>query len=261
VNNHFCRRLLDVALLPSFLPVEIGADQAVVIDVLRASTTIVHALDVGATAVIPCLEIVDAVRLRDDDPSLLLGGERGGESIEGFDFGNSPMEYSREAVSGHRVAFTTTNGTRALNACRSARDVVVGAFVNLSAIAEYLAAENLQKPNQQIRTQQENKGAIRLVCAGTDGRISWEDTLFAGALTALITEQEEWPRDQWELSDSARLALNAWRAIQGTDLSSQLAEGAGGQNMRRLQREPDIAWAATIDSSHRVPKFHQGEIR
>src|SRR5438874_11853400 len=127
-------RQIDVYLLPALVePAELAGKTVVVIDVLRATTTIITALANGATQVIPCLEIDEARKAAADFGSpAILGGERGGRPIAGFDLGNSPAEYSREQVAGKTVVFTTTNGTRALLRCKAARRVLLGAFISFS---------------------------------------------------------------------------------------------------------------------------------
>src|SRR5262245_6050961 len=143
-------RQIDVYLLPALVePAELAGKTAVVIDVLRATTTIIHALAHGATQVVPCLEVEEAVerasslaRDKQAETLVLRGGERGGRQITGFELGNSPAEYSREVVAGKTVVFTTTNGTRAMQRCREARRVLVGAFVNFSAVCRELADQS-----------------------------------------------------------------------------------------------------------------------
>src|SRR5205823_10380648 len=138
----------------------------VVIDVLRATTTIVHALAAGAREVVPCLEVEDARRIAAElGKAAILGGERRGLPIPGFDVGNSPAEYTRQRVGGKTVVFTTTNGTRAMQRCKFASRVLLGAFVNFSAVCRELAVVD----------------HVALVCAGTDGHVTREDTLLAGA--------------------------------------------------------------------------------
>src|SRR5690606_11896085 len=118
---------------------------AVIIDVLRASTSVSAALQAGAARVIPFATIDDAKRFADKlaaagEPPL-LGGERGGVKIEGFDLGNSPREYTAERVGGRTIAFTTTNGTRALMAAASAARVYMGAYANLNQLSDRLAEQ------------------------------------------------------------------------------------------------------------------------
>src|SRR5262245_33149102 len=149
-------RRLDVHLLPALVePQQLGGQIVAVIDVLRATTTIIHALAAGANGVVPCLEVEDALHIAAGEVSgrAVLGGERGGLPIPGFDLGNSPREYTRDRVGGTSVIFTTTNGTRALLRCKAARRVVIGAFANLSALCREL----------------DNHAAISLLCAGTNG--------------------------------------------------------------------------------------------
>ena len=131
---------------------------AVVIDVIRASTTITTALAEGAASVVP-VATVDAARGRRQQlgGNTLLGGERGGVRIEGFDLGNSPREYTRQRVGGHDIVFTTTNGTAALAACDGAAVILIGSLVNRTAVAAAARAAATQLG-----------AAVHLVCAGVE---------------------------------------------------------------------------------------------
>ena len=146
----------------------------VVFDVLRATSSMVTALANGAREIIPVCEIAEAVALRQTRPDLLLAGERDGVRIlraqtgsVDFDLGNSPREFTCERVAGRSLAMTTTNGTRALQACRGARGVLVGSFLNLSAVADWLARERVD--------------SLLVVCSGTHEETAYEDVLGAGA--------------------------------------------------------------------------------
>src|SRR5262249_7524926 len=129
----------------------------------------IHALAAGATSVVPCGEVDEARRLAAQAraQTVLLGGERGGLRIPGFDLGNSPGEYTREVAAGKTLVFTTTTGTLALIRAKEASRVLIGALVNLGAVVELLAEE---------------AGPVHLVCAGTEGRVTLEDVLCAGAI-------------------------------------------------------------------------------
>jgi 2-phosphosulfolactate phosphatase len=144
---------------------------AVVIDVLRASTTIITALAHGAARVRPVLTIEEA-RAEAAAAGMMLGGERGGRRIDGFDFGNSPLEYGRSRVDGRSIVITTTNGTAALHACAGAAEVLIGAIVNRSAVAAAAHALAIKHGGCDVH----------LVCAGTDGAVTEEDLLAAGAI-------------------------------------------------------------------------------
>jgi 2-phosphosulfolactate phosphatase len=137
-------RDVRVHLLPDLAaPETFAGSVAVVIDVLRATTTIVHALAAGCTSVYPCLEVEEARRLADSLPAgkVLLAGERQGKPLEGFDLGNSPGQFTPQTCRDLAVVLTTTNGTRALIRAAGAARVLVAAFVNYSAVCEQLRVE------------------------------------------------------------------------------------------------------------------------
>lgn len=241
-------RTLRVHLLPSLVtPEELTDRTVVVIDVLRATTTIIHALAQGACMVIPCLEIEDARSAAEKlGAAALLGGERGGRAIAGFDLGNSPAEYMHDRISGKTIVMTTTNGTRAMRRCLAARRVLIGAFVNFSAICEQLHGE----PH------------IDLLCAGTDNQVTREDVLFAGAVVDDIVRcgAESVASTSLELNDQALIALDAWRAARSdlrnaTPLADHLRSSRGGRNLIDIGQERDIDIAAHIDHFSNVPEL------
>ena len=167
---------LNVYALPRLVEAEeLAGGTAVVIDVLRAATTIAYALEAGAAQVIPCREISEALALAQRFPAdeIMLGGERDGLPIDGFQLGNSPEEYSPDRVAGKTVIFTTTNGTRAMAHARAADEVLVAAFVDASAIVARLL----------------DREKIGILCAGTDGHISEDDVLLAGLLVDRLQRQ------------------------------------------------------------------------
>ena len=178
--------MLDVTFTPAEFTAlrqrDISQTVCVVFDVLRATSTMVTALANGAREIIPVCEIAEAVALRQARPDLLLAGERDGVRIlraqtgsVDFDLGNSPREFTRERVAGRSIAMTTTNGTRALQACRGAQRVLVGSFLNLGAVAEWLARERPE--------------SLLIVCSGTHEEAAYEDVLGAGALCDAVWSQ------------------------------------------------------------------------
>jgi len=241
--------MLSVHFLPLLVAVdELAAGDVVMIDVLRASTTITHALAAGATAVIPCREVDEARQIAANLPAgtVLLGGERGGLPISGFHLGNSPTEYTHAAVEGKTVVFTTTNGTLALMQCQSAAHVFIGGFVNLSAVHARLRGER----------------PIHLLCAGTRGRITREDILFAGALSERLLESVV---DANAVNDQTRIAVDTWRAAVphgarppkalAGELSLALHDTEGGRNLMAIGLEHDIDTAAQVDHFNIVPQL------
>lgn len=251
-------RKLTVHLLPSlFEPSRLTGGLAVVIDVLRATTTMVYALQNGARSITPCESIEKAKSLRDATGSstkldagagsgLLLGGERGGKPIPGFDLGNSPSEWSREAVAERDIAFTTTNGTLALLRCTWAERILLGSFANLKAVVELLLKESLP---------------VHLVCAGTEGQISTEDCLFAGAVVDRLLAESQQDTSSSEpafaVEDAALLVRSHWKTASGSpgSLFHAMKAGSGGRNLMRLGLEADIRTAATIDQVDLVPEY------
>jgi 2-phosphosulfolactate phosphatase len=213
-----------------------GETAAVVIDVLRATSAMATAIQNGADRIIACLEIEEARRTAFDlDVSRLLCGERHCEPIEGFDLGNSPIEYSSNVVARRTIVMTTTNGTRALIAAKNAKSIYAGAFVNLSAVAEKLRGERL----------------VTLVCAGTDAVVTEEDVLFAGALIASLTYNES----EITLDATALESLKDWQMFldEGVPLSDRLAQSRGGRNLISAGYIADVEYCAQVDAVTAVP--------
>lgn len=231
--------------LPSEIPFDLLSNKiAVAIDVLRASTTMITALDAGAECILPCKSIEQARREAAPLPNALLGGERHGQMIEGFDLANSPSDYRPETVAGRPIVFTTTNGTIAIEACLTAHRVLIGAFVNLSAVC---------------RSLMDADRCVVLTCAGTDGVPTDEDVLLGGAIChRLVTMHEAKKGPAPELNQAAQLAMRMWSAVQhsisaGLSLANVLANALGGRNLMKLGLLADIEFASQIDLFHLVP--------
>lgn len=221
---------------------------AVVIDVLRASTTMVTAVAHGAAGVWPVATVDEARALAARlGPTAILGGERGGTRIAGFDLGNSPAEYGRDRVAGRPVVITTTNGTAALAACRGAREILVGAIVNRMAVAASVRA----------LAARDSIADVHLVCAGTDGEVTAEDVLAAGAILDAAAKHPGAGADI--LDESARRAVTAFRSLDTTDLPDALvksfASAPGGSNLIDLGMQADLPICARIDALPTVPRL------
>ena len=192
---------------------------------------------------------------------ILLGGERGGLRINGFDLGNSPLEYARARVAGRRIVITTTNGTAALDACTAASEVLIGAIVNRAAVAA--RAWDLARSR--------GNADIHLVCAGTDGEVTEEDLLTAGAI---LDAAGRLPGADGDVLDaSATAALDMFRgvlspptaegrvdahAIAAAAITSAFATSRGGRNLIELGMQADLPAAAAIDSLRVVPRLDRG---
>lgn len=199
----------------------------VIVDVVRSTTTIVEALANGARGIYPAVSTEEAVKLahslgRDDT---LLCGERKGQKVEGFDLGNSPAEFTREAVEGKRLVMSTTNGTRAFSLAHESPRVLACAFTNLSAVVE------------------EVTGADELVvlCAGREDRFSLCDALCAGHLVARLLAESE---GDHELNDAALAA----KALASRKPSKKfLSETAGGRVLIEIGLGGDLDICAEVD--------------
>jgi len=243
--------VLNVFPLPTLVdPEELAGATAVVIDVLRATTTMLYALEAGAREVIPCLEIDEARRLAASLPrsQVLLGGERGGLRIEGFDLGNSPFEHDASVVAGKTLVMTTTNGTRAMGCCRTAETVFIGAFVNAAALVDRLIGGS----------------KIALVCAGSDGDITRDDVLFAGLLVERLRRRSTMAfrlnaqaikaQENWLSSLPTLMAIGAEK-LPPPLLADQLRKSIAGQKLVSIGMEDDLYAAAQLDRFNIVPEL------
>jgi 2-phosphosulfolactate phosphatase len=245
---------LDVTFTPAEFDAlrtrDLSQTVCVVLDILRATSTMVTALANGASAVIPVATIEEAVQIRATRPDVLLGGERFGAKISAeasggtiFDLGNSPREYTRAKVSGRIIVSTTTNGTRALKSCAHAKRVLIGAFLNLRATTDWIesnAPENLV-----------------IIASGTFEEAAYEDALGAGALCDRL-----WPMyEPGHISDSALLARNIFQ-LGSADLAIAMRQAL---NARRLLAQPDLAadvdYCSQVDCFPFVAVLQDGEVR
>ena len=244
---------LDVAFLPSLVPPESLAGRTVIVtDILRATTTIVNSLFNGCKQVLPRPTLQAARETHDQVKDSLLGGERGGRIVDGFHHGNSPLEYTRELIDGKSLVLATTNGTVAMEHCRGANRVLIGAMINLDAV------ERLIGPEEELT----------IVCSGTDGFVTSEDVIFAGALIERLMESGKRSTTNGSsaksasstLSDMAIIALNHWRSTsrqveQGKELADFFRTARGGINLVRIGRDEDIVFASQIDTVPVVPEL------
>ena len=231
---------------------------AVVIDVLRATSVMTTAFGSGAKQIFTCCHVAEALSLADKIEYLdqinqrpLLCGERSCKPISGFDHGNSPAEYTPGRVRGQTLIMTTTNGTKAIEAASSAKRLIAASFLNLPKVVEALRGSRL----------------VHLVCSGTDGRITAEDVLLAGAIIDACSVEYQVAFED----DESRVARGFWSSClpvteqspwisvrNGNEqqLSHLLAKAfgntLGGTNLRNLGFEQDLQRCAQIGTQSAI---------
>ena len=228
---------IRVALLPGELSdVDLSQRSVVVIDLLRASTVIVHAMRNGARGVIPAESPGQARELQQQTgrEQTLLCGERKGHKIDGFDLGNSPFEYTRETVEDHTLIYASSNGSAAFVATRTAARMAVGALINAGAVADWVCEESID---------------CSIVCAGKLGQYSEEDAAAAGHLVASLVNRG------FEIgNDGARSARLIAEQVH-PDWHDFLSRTDHGSYLVSLGFETDLRFAALVDSETLVPQW------
>ena len=237
---------VDVYFTPQeIVPADVASRVVAVVDVLRASTSIAIALANGARAVIPLLNSEEVVNRSKslERSEVKLAGERKSQAIPGFDVGNSPLEFTREAVEGKTVLMTTTNGTSAILAAQGARDVVIASYVNFSAVLSML------------RAALRGGADVAILCAGQDKRFALEDAACAGRFVKEITAK----LSKAEINDAAlaamlidkKFAANIKRLLRTSSHGVALAEAGFGD---------DLVACAALDEYPVVPVFQDRQI-
>ncbi len=208
----------------------------VAIDVLRASTTIAAALQHGAKGIIPVPTVESAVKIGGNlfGDITLLGGERNGKIIEGFNLGNSPLEYTEERVKGKSIIFSSTNGSLAMSRARYARELTVLGFVNMSAVVDFI---------------RQNPRDFTIVCAGSNGMFSMEDSVCAGMLLHRLSDGKGTGLD---LADGARAALTLYKGF-GRSILKMIKTSDHGRFLESIGFGADLPVCAAVDSIPVLP--------
>jgi 2-phosphosulfolactate phosphatase len=223
---------LEVCLTPALIPLyKVEEYIVVIIDIFRATTSISYGIENGAEAIIPVSQVEECSAYREKGLDYLLAAERNGEVVTGFDFGNSPFSYTKDKVAGKTIVLTTTNGTHALHLSRSAKKIITGAFINITAVCNWLKQQN------------EN---VLLVCSGWKNNFNLEDTLFAGAVV------EQFKGTDFRVDDPA-IAANDLYQLAKDDLNKYLKKTSHSERLKKLGIEADIEFCLTIDLTTAIP--------
>jgi 2-phosphosulfolactate phosphatase len=208
---------------------------AVIIDVLRASTTIIAAFQNGAKEIVPVATVEFAVKVSGGmfGGQTLLGGERNTIKVEGFALGNSPLEYTSEIVSGKTIILYTSNGSKAIVKAKFSENLFVSSYSNLSAVAD-----------QIIKLGKD----FEILCAGKANSFSMEDTICAGRLIKEIITKN----GNIEITDTAKAAMSLDNS-SGSDILKMLKECEHGKLLIENGFEEDLKYAATVDTSRVIP--------
>lgn len=236
---------IDVLLTPGE-EADFKSKTTVIIDVLRASTTILSALQNGASTVQLVVTVEEALKLKEKIPTAVLGGERGGVRPTGFDLGNSPLEYSEKQIKNRELVLTTTNGTLTADKAREADNIYIGCFRNLLAVVSAIM---------------HNGKDVILFCAGNDGRFSSDDALCAGLM---IREVEQlYPNVQ--LSDSAIFVKQVVYSMENfTNISKDfilkfMRNTYHGRRLINLGFEEDISFCSELSRVNLLPRMKDGK--
>lgn len=228
--------------LHSFQEDELRDKTVVIIDVLRASSTIVTAFMSGAKAIIPVGDMGEASKIAQnvDSDNYLLCGEKDGEKIEGYDLGNSPLEYTKEIVEGKNLIFNTTNGTKAIKKSLGSSKTYIASFLNVGAIVEELEGQD---------------NDIVLVCAGWKGRLAFEDMLLAGNIIYLMSDGNL-PNGS---RDGAKVAFGLYDKY-GDDISTVIHQSNHAMRLKDIIGTSDIDYCCQVDITDMLPRLKEGMI-
>lgn len=209
---------------------------AVIIDVYRATSSFSVLFDVGLESIIPTAEIDDLLKHR-TNPDLLIAAERGGDKLPFADFGNSPTEYLKHDFKGKTIAYSTTNGTRAIEAARNNKKVITACFNNLSAVVDFIINEKVSEPG--------------IICSGWENNPCIEDTLCAGAIIDKIKENTK-PNEVFIKNDSANMAYELWKSNKH-NFEKLIKKGNHYERLYKRNLLSDLEYCLKIDVSKSVP--------
>ena len=231
------KRTVDVCMSPDLLHLyEVKEKIVVVVDILRATSCMTTAIAHGVKSITPVASLEECAYLK--IKGFLAAAERDGKIADGFDLGNSPFSYMNDNIQGKDLAVTTTNGTLAITKSESAAQVLIGSFLNISVLSEYLV-------------KQQND--ILILCAGWKGKVNLEDTLFAGALIDRL-------ENKFEVACDAPLAAVTLYHAAKQDKLAFLQQSSHVKRLNKLDIHKDIAFCLQEDLFPVIPILRKGRL-
>ncbi|WP_339902205.1 2-phosphosulfolactate phosphatase [uncultured Cyclobacterium sp.] len=221
-------KTIETCVSPDLLDLhELTNKTVIVVDIFRASSTMVTALSNGVKTIVPVRDLNQCMTYKEQ--GWLIAGERNGKQADGFDLGNSPLAYLNQQFAEKNVAMTTTNGTRAISLAKEhAAEVLIGSFLNLKATANYL--QNLSND-------------VLVLCAGWKGKFNIEDSLYAGALSLVL---------DWKHNCDATLAMESLYRQVGANLYEFLQQASHAKRLQNHDLEKDINFCLHTDQYNAV---------
>lgn len=224
--------IVDVCLSPHLYPVYHRDDTiVVVIDILRATSAMCTAFHHGVEKIIPVATVEEATEYK--KKGFIVGAERNGIALDGFDFGNSPASYITERIKGQTIVISTTNGTQAIDVSRKAYKVVIGAFTNITALCDWLKLQNR---------------SVLLLCSGWKNRFNLEDTLFAGAVAEILLNEKE----LFKSGDGALASKFLYQSAKNSPYK-YLRNSSHAERLSAMGLKEDIKYCLTLDQTTIIP--------
>ena len=234
------KNTIEVCLTPSEFDnrITVGKSIVVINDVLRAATSMITAFHYGVEKIIPVADIEEARDFK--NKGSIVAAERNGIKLDFADFGNSPFEFMTEKIKGNTIIYSSTNGTQAIEKAKTAGYVVLGAFINLKALADWILPQN--------------KNVI-IYCSGWKNTISLEDTLFAGALTEYLTDNHNYDTP----FDSTQIALELWKLAKH-DLRNFIKKAIHYKRLQKLNAIDIMEYALTLNTTDVIPVMENNHL-
>jgi len=235
-----CPNTVEVCFSPGLFQYILTKENFIVVlvDILRATTSICTAFENGVLKIIPVATLEEAKQLKDQ--GFLVASEQDGKKLDFADFGNSAFNFTRETIGGKTLAYCTTNGTRALEIAKNAEQIAIGSFINIYAMMKWLSLQNKN---------------VVILCSGWKNKFCLEDALFAGALSAALLENSTFDT----FCDSARASMDLWNLAKD-DLLGYIEKAAHRKRLQKLNLDDVIPYSLHLDQTKVVPVYNGREI-